>query len=745
MTAAVTIVRGASRALHHDPRLRAPDAIVIDPDPDFPVPWAGARLLLARLVAAGDPTLQRDRALLSLVVRGLVAELDDPERELRRERAAQVLGFLSHNGMISTPLIDAWARVLAPVCAGRVIAIPDVGALDPETMILVRVLQKRLPVEHRPQFVLGHDPEPRTGEWLWRRDDDLIAGQLALLELLPGTIVEPVAGIFDDAAPHAPAAVALHPLDDDLERRAFRALVATATPDAATQALAIEAMRAAFACFGFTAVLRLGLELLQRAPGLPAEHGAEVHTLIALAAYNRQVETGDNSELAQLLDTHFSAAFELESDAARRSHLLYRLSINRGRRKGELAEAHALGDRAIEEARRVPAAGLAAFLEAWARNGRAYVRARMRRHADAIEDCERACELLATAATEPGAPRSEVRPSQLVLFDNLAALAEMAGNRERAAYWQGRNEELEKSLPEAFSVSAHRWASLLRAQGDLRGAIRHAERGLAEARRQLHPLVEDRYATDLGDLYYRVGDATAAYHHFDAVLAIRRRSIDAAARLRAELSCAVAAARAGLFTEARGNLARALADPGCAEASAQSEITSALGLVAAREGNGAEAHELFDRAIDLAVDSGARDTLVRVARSAGDACAVLGERADARDAYERALDIAGPADASPPPAAELLAVYLGLAGSADRATWIRRGLAVAGAALADPDAWWDLARLLDGAADLAESEVGGLADPEIAAVRDLVHAGEQREDCRSAIERLARALPSQEL
>lgn len=733
MTVAVTIVRGPRHALSQDPRLRPAGAIVLDPDPDFPVPWAGARLLFARLKA--DPAPQH-RALLSLVLRGLVHELTDGERELRRERAAQPLGYLSHNGMISTPLIDAWAGALAPLCAARVIAIPDLGTFDPESMTLIRELLRRLDAAEQPQFVLGHDPERRANEWLWQRDEDLVAGQLALLELLPGTRIEPVATAERTGAERS--APPVHPLDDDLERRAYRALTATAAPDTATSTLVLEAMRAAFACFGFSAVLRLGLEWLRRDTTLPAHVAAEIHTLIALSAYNRQVETGDNVELAGMLDAHFSAALELDTDPAHRSHLLYRLCINRGRRKGELAEAHALADRAIDEARAVPAEGLAAFLEAWARNGRAYVRARMRKHADGIADCERACELLAIAAHKPGAPQSEVRPSQLVLFDNLAALCEMTGDRERAAYWQGRNEEIEASMPEALSVSAHRWASLLRAQGNLRGAIRHAERGLAEARRQLHPLVEDRYAADLGDLYFRVGDVATAARHFEATLAIRRRSHDAPARLRAELSCAVVALRAGLVTDARANLERALADPACADPGARAEITSALGVLAARAGTADVANDLVDRAIELAVESGARDVLVRVARAAGDACTLLADPAAALDAYARALDIAGADDAHPAPPAELLAVYLGLAAGPDPATWIRRALTVSTAALADPDAWWDLARLLDGVATVAET--GGLSEPEVIAAREVARLAVQREDCRLPLDRLARAL-----
>lgn len=818
----IRIIRGPRARLLRHPAIATPPApaLRVETDPDFPVPWGGARLLLALLRrergdAVVDAAVLPHRALLSLALRGLEPALTPAERARREEARAQALGFLSHNGMIAHPLIEAWTGALAALTAGRglTLVFPDAATLDPETVALARSLLRRLPREERPALVLGFDEARGPLDPLLRRAVVEVSAQLAAMEALPETTLERL----DDPAPApepapgaAPAAAPgegpppdrpLDPLDDDLERRAHRALAAApGAPGGAASELALRALREAFGCFGYGAVLRLGLAWLER--GAPADPAlaAEVHTLVGLAAYNRQVQSGGNVALAEFLGRHFDAALALETDPGRRSHLLYRLCINSGRRRGDLEPALALAERAVKEARApgLPG-GLAAFLEAWARNGRAYVLARLGRLGDALADCEAAYALLERAGALPGAPAAELLPSRRVLADNAARVAEMARDLPLAARWQRTLEEIEDAMPGMVRTAHHRWLALHRAGRALRAALRRAEAGLDESRRRLDALGEDLFLAEQGDLLYRLGDALGALESFAGSLRIRRRVGAPEDVARTEVAAALAAARAGRLEEAEAGLEGAREGPACARPAAQGEVLAAIALLAARRGEGARADALANAAIEAAVESGERDALLRVARGAGEACLALGRREEARAAFERALEIAGEgegpangetqaegAGAPPPPAAEVLAALLGLEeaaaaagaapgaggavpgtdagagagpvpGAAEPASGteagvgaeagadparrgrLLRALALAERALEDADAWWDLPRLVAALIPLAEA--GALEAPSRRAqARQLCDAAEEREDARAAAARLRAAL-----
>jgi hypothetical protein len=739
----IRIVHGSLAAVRRHPAFAPPSpSIQLEPDSAFPLPWGGARLLLARLRlllgdAAVTDAVRPHRAFLSLVLRGLDPSLTEDERALARTSAAQPLGFLSHNGMVAAPLVTAWARTVEPLVAGQgmTIVIPNAAVMDPESMTLVRAMRRLLIDERCPRFVIGHDPAAGSTEVLWRRNFEVVQGQLALLEALPDTTVEVLTEPAQDEGMTSASEFSLDPLDDDLERRSWIAL------QAGDVTLVLPAMRAAFACFGFTTVLKLGLAVAERQIPLARAETAELHTLIALAAYNRQVQTAGNPELAELLEKHFVAALEAEDDPARRSHLHYRLCINSGRRKGDLETGLDFADTAIAEARTAAIApGLAAFLEAWARNGRAYVLARQKRLADATADCEAGVALLTRAQDEPGAPRSEVAPSQVVLMDNLARLAVLAGDRERAKEWQRRLEKVD--VPAAAWSGAHRWSSLLRADQDLLGAIERAQVALLEARRSLDPLVEDAFAADLGDLCYRVGDAEAAAEHYAASLVIRRRVAPKDAILRTEISLALAAARAGKGDQASLALGRAMESELAKAPAARAELLATRAVFEARQGDGTAAETSANEAIAQAVERGERDTLLRVARWVGEACLALHRPDDARAAFLQGMDIAGAADgegeAPPPPPADLFSVLLGLRACGDaRPELVLHALSLATQALGDPDAWWDLPRLLSGLVELSahdKARLEGARDR----VTEVAHLAKQRKDC----ERLAELLLS---
>lgn len=716
-------------------------------EPDFPLPWAGARAWLAHLRARlGDEAVLRalapHRAVLSIPLRGLFSELSEEEKRRRDGVLARLPGFMSHSRMSLGPLADAWAGALAPLVRmdSRPVVIPDLSAVDPGTVVLLRQLLRRLDPAERPDFVIGHVAAPDVHPF---RITTLSEQHLAMLEGLPDTLVEGLPESAGSPAPPAPVleVVPVDPLDDRAERRAWEALRAAAgPPDEALLDEVVRGMRLAFGALGFEAAQRLGTELLARVPELPRAVAREAHALVAVSAYNLRVRRVDH-ELAEQLRRHLEAALDAEDDPVRRSHLLYRLGTNTARLAGgDPARGIELTERAIAEARApdVPP-GEAAHLEAWALNGRAYLLTLQQRSDEALRGCERAAELLEEAARLSGAPEIEILGGRVVLRSNLAEVHALRGELEQAARWQAAVREAEALLGDIMPVWPNRWVRILRAQHRLEDAAQKAEEGVALARRHLNPVALDRYAMELGDLRYRLGDALAAYRCYAEVIAIRRRLGEADEQWRAEISAGQAALRADLLEEAEAAFGEALASPAGATPAARAELSAALALVAASRGDAAAAQDRMNAAIAGAVATGVRDVLLRVARAAGEVCLRLGARPAAREAFTRALRIADTevhaggeraATGGAAPAADVVGVLLGLrrAGE-DDPLYVLRALSLLPAALADADAWWELQPLLEALSSLVGDPA--LDAPELReALGIALQAAAQRPDAR---------------
>ncbi|UQA60874.1 hypothetical protein [Polyangium aurulentum] len=686
-----------------------------------------------------EAALGPHRALSSLVLRGLLPSLSDAERARRDGLAAQPLGFMSHGRISSGPLAEALADALAPLflAAGVPVVIPNALAIDPTTLTLVRRVESKLAPGEGPDFVLVRSPAPEPAASAGGRVISQNEYLMGLLEAIPSTRRE-VVDESEIALGSTAGEVPTDPLDDGAELRAWDALTAAqGVPDEPLRREVLAAMRLAFASFGHAATSRLGLELLSKCPDLPREEAAEVHRLIGLSEYARRARSGDRT-LAPMLDHHFRAAFEVETDPARRSHLLYRLCTTTAR-LGRHDDAISFAERGVEAAHEpgVPE-GTAAYLEAWARNGRAYVHSLKKETDIAVAECIAANRLIDRAAQLSGAPERELVGSRIVFNDNLAELHLRMRDPKSAAVFQGALEDAERAIPEGMKYGPHRWVKILRAQGKLRQAAARAEEGFALARKNLAPFAEDRFAMELGELSYRTGNAPRARESYLAALTIRERIGSEVDKLRASLGAALAARRSGLLDEALAAFTRALDSSICAKGSARAEVLAALALVAAQRGDEATAAPRLAEARDAAESAASPEALVRVARAAGEAYLLLDRRDEAQTFFSRALATVdeGAPELRARTASETMGALVGLrrAGERDPAI-VLRALSLAPAALADAEATWDLPALLQALLDLADERL--LPEPSsLAGLRAALRAGAERDDC----ERLVRSV-----
>ncbi len=676
-------------------------------DPVTPIPFAGVRHLWALFAKHIDrpsmaSALNSRKSILSLVLKNLERELTPEENQQRSTFLSHSLGFLSHNSAISFPLITAWSEILSEVAAQlpMTIVIPNCQTLDVMSMAVFRKWIRELSSNSKTNFVLGYQPETDTSHWLWGRDPEAINRHLAMLEAMPFTSV--------DSTPSTNAAtgsyVQSEPLsstvwDDFSELNAYRLLARLDIPLSTGECqFILQSIRHSFSIFGFTTTLRLGLEFLNRNPQLSDPERAELHNLLALAAYNRQVRTQGNTELAEFLSHHFNASLKFETDPARRSHLFYRLCINSGRRQDDLEAALELAGQAIAEANQplVRVNGLSGFLEAWALNGRAYVLSRLRRLNEAIADCQRAFELLNASDNLPDELSAELTWSRLVILDNFAELAWHSGDLNLVTQRQRIYEDYEQTLRQKTfqRLSPYRWLKIFRRQHLLKPALPYAHMGFEDAKKFLLPDAEDFFCRELGDFYYRLGQAEEALSYLTTSLSIRRRIGSPEDILNSEIGQAMAWLKLGRLAETNAVFIRLLQDQHCQQPSAQAEVKAMLAIVAALRNDAAACESFVNQAIGSALESGQRNAILRVAICGGEACLHLNRRHDARMAFEQALDVAK-VEGETSPAGELFRVYLGILDCEDDSSeWLREALDLLPAALEDSETWWHISRLL---------------------------------------------------
>lgn len=702
----ITILRGPRSALLAEAvHLSREGAIATTPG--SPRAWNGVRQILkglGRLLgpAVLDERLAPFRAVTNLVLGHRAEELSPEDRRLRDDLAARPDSHLSHNLLVQRPFFRRVAAALAAAArgSGAPVVVPDLALLDRESLGALRTLYRRFP-ETAPDLVAGFDPDRTTPEpdgdgLIWEHETEEVWRIAYGLLSVPGSrLVDlPALGREEERQETAP----LPEPGERLDERAF-ALLCRERLSAREVGQVLAGQRSAFEGYAFATALRIGLGLLAARPELTPEQAADLHGLTALSAHNRQFLTRGNRPLAGFLEHHLRAAWEAETRPALRSALAYRLAVTFARRQRRFAEALEWVERAVAAAADPGLSRLqSAHLGAWAENIRALALLRSGRETEAMASCERAFGRLdaaiegrvEAAAVSPDALLREIAFTHALLADNLAALYHREGG-ERFIRWKAEGDRIAETFPDLLRFEAITWIELYRSTGRLGAALAKARKGLAAARAEQDAVREYTYTAHVADLHDRRGEVREAFEAFAAAQDLRHRLGNPRFLRDLASQAATSALRAGLLDEAERRLAGLLGGDSLS-LDTRAQLLAFWGEAAALRGDRPTAESRLDAAIEAAVLSGERDTLLAVAVAAGRAAQSLGEPAEARDAYRRALEIAG-AEGPAPPALELAALLGILEIEGPEADLTLRALTLFAEALDDADAWRETERL----------------------------------------------------
>lgn len=742
----VTVLRGSEAALIS--WCAAPSGLPALPLYFAPLPgprrsFGALRALLGQVRRLAPETeveaaLRRHAPAAALLLPGRLSGLEPQERAARaayNALRARPTSHMTHNFLLQHPAFEAYAALLADLAAlrpGAPVLVPSQALLGWEDSAVLKALYRRF-ADRAPDLVFGFDPGFRHST-----SADGIVWTMTTYRSLSFAL--DIQALQEGEPVDLPAATEPGATWDEVLGAALAEIAEDAHDPGAPSA---EAVRAAFASFSFTSALRLGLELLAAGTPLAENDAADVHGLVALAAHNRQFLAGDR-ELADFLERHLAAALSHESRPAHRCALLYRMAVLHGRRRKDFPAALGWADRALAASQEASLPPLeAAYQETWARNIRAYVLMRLGRaseaEAETVAGFARIDAVLATLP-EPAAPDLwdlDVRATHSLLAFNTRTLLELLRrDTGELAVWLARSRDAVRAVPAVVRFEAFHWVELYTKMLRPDLALPMALRGLEDARREVDALREYEHALNAADFCDRLGETVRARELYEQLQAFRRRC--GLPRLPAlDVSWAAACQREGLYDAARNRLQAALSDSAHVSADARAELLARLARLEADAGRRDEADRALAAAEESAIESGERDTLLRVAVAAGRCRQALGDGAAALEAYEEALEIAqaGGEDAPPPPAAELLAALLGLAEcgahETDNAGLLPRVLSTAATALDDADAWWDLSRLL--AILGAHGSETIVPDEHSAAALRVLTAARQRRDCAGLI------------
>jgi len=723
--------------------------------------WAGVRYLLPQIRSIlGDHLVQEaishHRPAASLVLHRLTTDLTSAEKHQRNMLAAQITSHLNHNWFMQFPLIEEWAALLHKMLLSDkfTLIIPNFSGIDIVTMTVLRTMCRMFP-DSLPHIIIGYDKngiEPLEADEngiTWNDKDIKIENILLNFRLIDDTIDESVPEVSQTINNEKIPPMEIDPLDDDLDYQALANFAkCQATPNDEMIKFTIEAMYRSFQVYDFRAALYLGLKIIEYEPLLTQKQAAFVHGIIGVSAHNRQfsAKTG-NAQLNDFLEYHFMRAFGAETEPVRRISHLYRLIVTLARRKRKFHTALDWANKAVAEVKEMAVASAEATMqEAWIRNIRAYIHISSKDIEKALTDIELAYKLVERAASFVESPSREMSMTSSVIADNYTILAKYMGDYESEEQWLC----VGNRLIEEFGVGARfidiASVDFYRSRVRMDLAIQAAFRGLADARVQIDAHWQGLYLRHLSDLHYRVGNYWRAYEYLEEALSFYKRFGQIDRKFSAELMSAAALARAGLFEQAQVAFERAFAHELNNSPHSQAEILTSLALLATRQGKSVEAEGKMNEAIALAVEGGERNTLLLVARRAGDACQYLGNTKQAEQAYRQAITIskAKNSDSAPPPAAEMVGVFLGLleCGEKDSDLALQALRLMPTALQEDADAWWDLPRLLLQLSSMASKTNVFDSSKEQEALENVLIASSQRKDCQKDLSQLLNFLPA---
>ncbi len=626
-------------------------AIYLDNNSSFPTGWWGIKTLIHALkeyfdAGAIDKVIGQNKAISCFLFPELSDTLTDAEAKVYAFYKARLESRLN----VPYGLLEAVAGLLDQLIGPYTFSlmIPDPVNIDPESLRVIENYYRLFP-ESRQKIVVGFptdivDREDVAGI-TWERSQGTVQYFVGNLFRYPATEVIDL----DAAVPEAissgekPFWNADRPADK--EELVWSSLTA-GEMNIGKVLSAVRVMESCYERYSFRAVVKIGLRILETQFPLGNDIKAAIHGLVGSAANFYQFTHHGNPPFDDFLEYHFLEALRNERRPEIRSALLYRITFTLAERKADLDRAAEWAEKAVVEATQntLPVIQHDYHL-AWALNVRAHVYAHKDMTEACAEDAERAYALL-----EEGLARMEKEGAtslsywandyKLSIF-NLAIHQVYTGDEiNEPAYsraWFKRMNHIMELMPRIMRFDTFHWIDYHRNKLALRDALSAAETGIEDAVFFKHGQLYV-YLFCAADLNYRMGNAAKALQLFEQANQVRPLYNDLFHMFSFPWFIGNCYARMGLADDAEAVFEKELID--AASMDYQIRLMINLALLSAHKGDREALEHRMNKAIDMAVEYGEQNLLLKITATAGYTLCHIGDHAGSAGAYNQAMDLA---------------------------------------------------------------------------------------------------------
>lgn len=716
--------------------------------------------------------LTLNQAAASFACPSLIDQLDPVQQVMRQFYSARTDSHLSHASHLQRPLYDAWARIINTLLHDPkhpektiTVVVPFCHQLIGPVNEVIKTLLGSFPAS-RVNFIMGYDtnkPAPVFG-------NNGITHDIQSCFPCFGDDFLPMADSIVNLKNEDAYSGAVKPLSilgkrdvtNDIILKSHAVLETVCDPLTSGQIIrVIDAMQIAFEGYDFQNTLHLGLSLLEHKVQLEQPQRAQCHTLVSLAAHNRQIDK-DDMRLNSFLEYHLLAAYEAQDKPADRSALCCRLAELYGRRLKKFDKALRWTQKALTYAastRLQPSQQL--YCHCWAMNIKTFVLAHTEKPLQAFElgsnlfdnVHEHYRQLQVRLSESPNANillwQREFFVTVQVLRRTMFSLCQTAKHFEHYRCWLDKMELITPDSDE-FKRSTHlEWAQYFDVTHQPKSMTEAVNAGFDCLKQAPQNALNLSYCRQAIQAYDKSGNITTAMAH----LANYQQTINKTGMAWFDNSDIVDFGPLYLRSRQHDILQLLEQQPLNTQQTDQQtqrrniELQLLQARFSAKQNQPLETETALNKSTKMAVENGCRNQMMRTARIAGWCKQQLNQPTEAALAYKQALSLAQHEEKNGPWPQEVLLSLTGLQQiKGVHSGLMEKTLKVLPEALKSPEPWWQLKLMLGLLSQLATTEPQAFADlVERKPLKVLLDAAGQRVDCLDALAVLTMHLEQQPL
>ena len=696
-----------------------------------------------------DELLFSYKTYISAIYEHLTPYLDDQEKKWKHLSTARLDSNITHSTVAKSAITRSCAEIFITLYKQYKFSliIPNLTCLDVNSLDLLKFIYQVYP-KQAPNLILGYNPDwendrydETTGISLYYGFDTVTFLQSFVYAFEGIASVNERITIPYNSINNIPFAALennhiIDKYDDDSEWQANKLLNSDTSSLYQQSDYIIGAVKKCFRLFDFTNAMLLSQKARKKLdPFLSNEERAVLFHIEGLCAHNRHFFTQGNMPLANHLHKIFEQALKYEINASHRIAILYRLIVTLSRRKNDLKAANLYVKQAFEELKNFSDDNKEILL-AWINNVYSYMLMKEGSLAGAIEKHEEAYYLLDKKFFNGLAiSLDEVNYTKAVLAENLSTLNSLRGDFDKMQDWYKIETFYTDMWPSLNAVSSAEWQSFYYQQLKITQALSKAKQGLKKAKQSFNYILEYFFTLSLADICNRLGKAAEAIAYYKKCLIFHKRigrSYDQITFFALQMALIKLYVRSERYEDALHFIEELNSVPLEISLYESIEILEQAALCHTYLDKIAEAEKYINSAIEIAVNDGDCNLLLKVNLVAGRICQLLKRTGDANNTYLQAQEISKTVTdgvAFKASATDTTILYLGLLESGKMDAHLLAALlrSLSNSLKKNSDCWWELKRFLQIIALLPGSEKSSITETPF--YRNILKAALQRIDC----------------